>query len=304
MAANKRKGPRGHSLSQEELDFSLQRKLVWLLRHNATKLKIQLNPAGFGSIRKILDLKEFSTWRNWKLADVARVVDNCGKGRLELQGVAIRAVQGHSIRSVTSAADHWEPDQEALMHGTTLDKWPCIRQEGLRRMTRNHIHLSAGFGEHLRDTDMLVTVNVAACLDQGLLFERSHNGVILTTGPIPPACFLQVEWQARSSRSFSSARGEQAVTLWAKDQDRTHEARREGRGHSQQLSHQPTMSGTAGLPQVQSCLEGPGQPTSWIWPAGVKETCIKERGTDIILKFSILPAGNFAGAPQSLSGRG
>ena len=231
---------RGHhrSQSQADLEFGLQKKLVWLLRHNAQSFDIQLDPAGFASVHKILALREFPTWRHWKLADIARVVDCCGKGRLELQGAAIRAVQGHSIRSVTQAADHWEPDQDALMHGTTLDKWPCIRQEGLHRMTRNHIHLSADFGEHLRDTGVLVT-NVAACLDQGLLFERSRNGVILTTGPIPPTCFLRVEWQARSFRSSSSARREPAVTLWASHQDRTHEARWEGRG-AQPAAQPPT----------------------------------------------------------------
>ena len=233
------RGARGHHChrSQEDLDLRLQKKLVWLLRHNATEFNLHMDPAGFASVHDILALREFSTWCRWKLADVSRVVDNCGKGRLELQGTAIRAVQGHTIRTVTSAAEHWDPDQEVLMHGTTLDKWRHIRREGLRRLARNHVHLSADFGEHLRDSEVLVTVNVETWLAQVVLFERSRNGVILTAGPIPPTCFHCVEWWAgRSSRSSSSS---SAVTLWATNQDRTHEAW-EGMGHSQQLSHQPT----------------------------------------------------------------
>ena len=228
------RGARGHrERSQEDLDLGLQKKLVWLLRHQAGKFNLHVDPAGFASVHDILALGEFETWKDWKLADVSRVVDNCGKGRLELQGTTVRAVQGHTMRAVTSAAERWEPDQEVLMHGTTLDKWPCIRREGLHRLARNHVHLSADFGEHLRDSEILVTVNVEACLAQGLLFEQSRNGVILTTGPIPPTCFQCVEWSVsgRSSRSSRSTAvpGVPSVTLWAADQDRTHEACWEGR---------------------------------------------------------------------------
>ena len=270
------RGARGHHCrrSEEDLDLDLQKKLVWLLRHKAPTFNIHMDPGGFASVHDILALREFSTWSRWKLADISRVVDNCGKGRLELQGAAIRAVQGHSLRTVTSAAEHWEPDQEVLMHGTTLDKWRQIRCEGLCRLARNHVHLSADFGEHLRDSEVLVTVNVEACLAQGLLFERSRNGVILTTGPIPPTCFLCVEWSAsgRSSRSFSSTiPGVPALTLWAADRDRTHEAWWESRGHSQQLSHQPSNNIRLCRDPVSS--EQPGGGSTLTQPLNLARVC-------------------------------
>lgn len=127
----------------------------------------------------------------------------------------IRANQGHSITSVSSAelltpllaSDPSLP--ATCVHGTTAAAWPAILAAGgLKPMRRNHVHLAAGLpagfaslgddgdagaGEKEREqppvisgmrnsSRVLVYVDLPKALEGGVLFYRSANGVILTEG--------------------------------------------------------------------------------------------------------------------------
>ncbi|KAI0947015.1 hypothetical protein AcV7_009567 [Taiwanofungus camphoratus] len=119
----------------------------------------------------------------------------------------IRANQGHSLKSVVldlqpieSAADI--PTGTAV-HGTTLRAWELIREQGLSKMKRNHIHLAQGvpgsgvISGMRNSSQILIYINVQKALDAGIKFYISANGVVLTEGDehghLSPQFFAKVE---------------------------------------------------------------------------------------------------------------
>ena len=134
------------------------------------------------------------------------MVDEDGKGRFSLRtqdGVLqIRANQGHSMRIVgedgllTPIAD--ETEAPLCVHGTYDAAWALIRESGLNRMARNHVHFAPSDtpGEARsgmrRDVTVLVHLDVARSLRAGVSLFRSDNGVLLSAGfdgVIPPYLF-------------------------------------------------------------------------------------------------------------------
>ncbi|XP_029142001.1 tRNA 2'-phosphotransferase 1, partial [Protobothrops mucrosquamatus] len=78
---------------------------------------------------------------------------------------------------------------EIVAHGTLLRHWPAIRQHGLSRMGRTHIHLAPGLpGEGAvlsgmrNSSEVAIIIDIPKALADGISFFRSANGVILTAG--------------------------------------------------------------------------------------------------------------------------
>lgn len=95
----------------------------------------------------------------------------------------IRASQGHSVEVELGYAPVAPP--EALYHGTAVQYREAIQQDGLRKMSRHQVHLSADVAtaravgqRHGR----LVLFEVAAgpMHRAGRLFYQADNGVWLT----------------------------------------------------------------------------------------------------------------------------
>jgi len=104
----------------------------------------------------------------------------------------IRANQGHTMKvveddllleTVTDVSQISE-----CVHGTYLVHWPFIKRQGLSKVARNHIHLANGLPEDgkirgMRSTaELFVYVNVARAMDDGIVFYKSKNEVVLTQG--------------------------------------------------------------------------------------------------------------------------
>ena len=163
----------------------------------------------------------FFRFAGWTEADVRQVVVTCDKQRFALKVDAegrllIRANQGHSIPDVAvemeeilSAAD--APPK--VIHGTSLAAWEAIREQGLSRMGRQHIHCAAGepgdagvISGMRRACQIFIYIDVAAALADGFKFYRSANNVILcpgnTAGILPPRYFAQVKDTRKSSVIF------------------------------------------------------------------------------------------------------
>ncbi len=160
--------------------------------------------------RAVSRVNRFSGWRE---EDVRQVVASCDKQRFALKEDAatglllIRANQGHSIRDVVvdmeeirCAAD--APDK--VIHGTSRGAWEAIREQGLSRMRRQHIHCAAGepgdagvISGMRKACQVFIYIDVAAALADGFKFYRSANNVILCPGNeagiLPPRYFAQVK---------------------------------------------------------------------------------------------------------------
>ena len=185
---------------------NLSRKLSWALRHGLEKMGLQYKSDGFVYLDDLLKHHDF---KNYKVSDIEKVVNSNDKQRFTLKKEGskymIKANQGHSMKEVNDLSLERITDPAQLpqvLHGTFFRHWNSIRQNGLNRMNRNHIHFTtsdsaidkpiSGFRS---SSQLLIYVNVSKCFADNIEFYRSENGVILSeglNGTLHPKYFLKV----------------------------------------------------------------------------------------------------------------
>ncbi|KAM6435232.1 tRNA 2'-phosphotransferase 1 isoform 1-T4 [Liasis olivaceus] len=190
----RKQGSRRRTRDQDP-DVRLSKALSYALRHGAEKLGLHMATDGFVDVVEILRLPQFKAWSE---EDVQRVVETNEKQRFALGRhpssghLQIRANQGHSLQVPELELTPLQTRQdfpETVAHGTLLRYWPAIRQNGLSRMGRTHIHLAPGLpGEGatlsgMRNrSEVAIIIDIPKALADGISFFRSANGVILTPG--------------------------------------------------------------------------------------------------------------------------
>lgn len=182
--------------------------MSYLLRHGAAECNVLMDKRGF------VVMEDLITWLNQThpfqvtVEDIHDIVQTCRKQRFTLVTIDkqqyVCANQGHSMHEVRVAMELIaRPDEiPVAVHGTYHDAWRIIREMGLSRMSRQHIHLAAGLAgdqtvvsgmrEHCQ---VLVYVDTAKAMADGITFYRLANGVILTegiAGVLPTRYFLSV----------------------------------------------------------------------------------------------------------------
>ena len=110
---------------------------------------------------------------------------------LDLESGKVRCAQGHSIGSgVRPDCLPIESSVQYLIHGTSLEAAEIITRTGLSRCQRNHVHFYEcdGYGNLLGghsvrcSSDVGIVISARQCMDDGIVFYRSSNDVILTEG--------------------------------------------------------------------------------------------------------------------------
>ncbi|MDL5362942.1 RNA 2'-phosphotransferase [Halalkalicoccus sp. NIPERK01] len=121
--------------------------------------------------------------------DVAGVIATDPKGRFERSGERVRAAYGHSIDVDLEPVQTPVPDE--LYHGTAPENVPAIREQGLKPMDRQQVHLSATVDEarevgrrHANEPAVFV-VDTEGMKDGGHRIVRRGKG-IYTTDRVPP----------------------------------------------------------------------------------------------------------------------
>ncbi|CAD6574539.1 MAG: hypothetical protein CYPHOPRED_005450 [Cyphobasidiales sp. Tagirdzhanova-0007] len=180
-------------------DVRFSKILSYILRHGATKEGLKVRTDGFVRVDELLrrpKLKELDldTLRSLVAANAKQrfAIKEANDSTTGETGVLwIRANQGHSLEVDDLELERIEDAQECplVIHGTFQKHWQAIRKEGLKVMNRHHIHCtSALYGQHgvtsgMRPTcDLFIFVNAGKAMEDGIVFERSANGVILTKG--------------------------------------------------------------------------------------------------------------------------
>lgn len=163
------------------------------LRHDPARLGLTVTPGGWVSVRQLLDAcaaQGFALSRE----ELERVVASNDKQRFafDATGQFIRANQGHSI-DVDLQLQPLAPPP-VLYHGTAETSLGPVLAEGLHRMGRHHVHLSADVetarrvgGRHGRP--VVLRVDAQAMHAAGHRFYRSENGVWLVEAV--PAAYLR-----------------------------------------------------------------------------------------------------------------
>ncbi|KAB8185238.1 RNA 2'-phosphotransferase [Lysobacter maris] len=177
--------------------------LSLVLRHEPGKIGLQLDPQGWADIDELL--RCMRPHHRIDRALLQRVVEGNNKQRFAISddGLRIRTNQGHSI-TVDLALAPCEPPAQ-LFHGTATRFLDSIREQGLLRGARHHVHLSAD-----RDTATAVGRRhgkvVVLSVDAGRMhaechrFHRSDNGVWLTE-TVPPGFLGNLPDDAKGAAS-------------------------------------------------------------------------------------------------------
>ena len=163
--------------------------LSLVLRHEPERVGLKLDSAGWTSVTELLEAVNRHGVA-LTLEQLKHIVATSDKKRFAFNddGTRIRASQGHSIDIDLQYAPQVPP--ELLYHGTATRFLDSIRDKGLLKMERHHVHLSA---------ETMVTVQVGARHGKpalliihagdmhraGHVFYRSANGVWLVEH-VPP----------------------------------------------------------------------------------------------------------------------
>ena len=161
----------------------LSKFLSLVLRHQPETAHVTLDSAGWVSVDELL-AGCAKARRPITRGNLEHVVATNAKKRFEFSadGTRIRASQGHSVEVALDYAATEPP--ACLYHGTASRFLDAIRSQGLLKMQRHHVHLSAETKMTLevgarRGKPVLLTILAAEMHAAGHVFYRSTNGVWL-----------------------------------------------------------------------------------------------------------------------------
>ncbi|SDG49763.1 putative RNA 2'-phosphotransferase [Pedobacter terrae] len=170
----------------------ISKLLSYILRHSPETIKLELDANGWADVNELIakfDLYDLEL--DFELLEY--VVENNDKKRFAFNAdkTKIRANQGHSI-SIELNLDEAEPPAY-LYHGTVEKFLPDIKTQGLQKMGRQHVHLSADretankVGGR-RGKPIILIINSATMHQAGFKFYLSANNVWLTA--VVPAEYI------------------------------------------------------------------------------------------------------------------
>jgi len=170
-------------MRQNNRDMELGRFLSLVLRHQPSAAGIALDDHGWADVDSLIA----GCNRKGKRIDRAtleRIVRENNKQRYSFNedGTRIRANQGHSV-AVDVELKESEPP-ELLYHGTASRFLDGIRAEGIKKGSRQHVHLSSDAKTAVQvgnrhGKPVLLRIAARAMHEDGHKFWLSDNGVWL-----------------------------------------------------------------------------------------------------------------------------
>jgi putative RNA 2'-phosphotransferase len=159
------------------------------LRHQPERIGIELSLGGWVEVEKLLAACKKHQFPI-SLQELEEVVANNDKKRFSFDETAtlIRANQGHSVEVDLQLEPQVPPD--TLFHGTGHKSVDSILEQGLVKMSRNHVHLSADIETAIKvgarhGKPVVLIVDAAKMYSQGIDFYCSDNGVWLVDSVAP-----------------------------------------------------------------------------------------------------------------------
>jgi len=186
-------------------DNTQMRQLTYYLRHGGQDAGLNVRRDGYVKVDDILSLRDFQRY-GASLDVVQSIVRDCRKQRFSLKRETdawagevwwIRANQGHSMKCVDTSAlltrlTHKDINRfPVVCHGTYWKAWKLIEREGLKTMTRNHIHMvpsdtirgRRGVISWVRSScELFIYIDLVSAMRDGIEFFVSQNNIILTAG--------------------------------------------------------------------------------------------------------------------------
>ncbi|KAG5726138.1 putative tRNA 2'-phosphotransferase [Termitomyces sp. T112] len=196
-------------LERDSPAVRLSKTISWLLRHGAKNERLPMRPDGYVKVKDLMENLK-GKGQDIDFSGLQELVKADSKKRYDLKEDSgdwwIRANQGHSMEAVKlelqPVLSLKDIPTGVAVHGTTRQAWKLIAQEGLSKMTRNHIHFAQGIPGNgvisgmRSSSQILIFLDVPKALDAGIKFFLSDNGVVLSEGQdglILPDFFLNVQ---------------------------------------------------------------------------------------------------------------
>lgn len=175
-------------------DKRISKLLSLALRHQPEKLGLTLDEQGYVHVNG-LRLALARHGHAVTLEGLKRLVAENDKQRFEFSAdcLRIRARQGHSVE-VDLGLEPMEPPA-VLYHGTASQVLESIKTQGLLKMRRQHVHLSASVEVARKvgarhGSPLVLDVDAFAMHAVSHIFYLAGNGVWLTDHV--PAAFLKI----------------------------------------------------------------------------------------------------------------
>lgn len=150
-----------------------------ILRHDPGIIGITLDQNGWADVAELIQRVR------WSKAELDTIVSTDNKKRYEYSsdGTKIRASQGHSIQVDLALVEKTPP--ATLYHGTCDAVEANIRNSGIAKMSRNHVHLSVDEATAIKvgqrhGKPVVLEVDAQAMVADGVKFYLSNNNVWLT----------------------------------------------------------------------------------------------------------------------------
>ena len=169
--------------------------LSLVLRHQPQLIGLKLDEGGWAEVEELMT-KSRSRQKDLDLETLKFVVDNNNKQRFSFSSdnKRIRANQGHSLEVDLGLVAQKPP--EVLFHGTATRNIDSIKEKGLVKGKRQHVHLSTN-EETARDVGKrygvpgVLRVRAGQMHRDGIAFYLSENGVWLAESV--PAVYFDFE---------------------------------------------------------------------------------------------------------------
>ena len=178
-----------------ENEFKMSKLLSLILRHNPDKIGITLDKNRWVDVNILLaNIKKEKV--DLTFSELKGIVDNNNKKRFAFSDdfKKIRASQGHSLEIDLDYKEQKPPD--ILFHGTATKNLNLILTDGIKKMSRHHVHLSQDVVTALQvgkrhGKPLILKVDSIRMYSDRFVFYLSENNVWLTE--FVPAQYLKID---------------------------------------------------------------------------------------------------------------
>lgn len=181
-------GKSTRSLLSEDRRRQLSKFLSGALRHFPDDVGIELDAAGWTEQSTLFERTQQRYDVNHDA--ILGIIHTDPKGRFEVDDDRIRAAYGHSVAVDLESGGTPVPD--TLYHATAPNALASIREEGLKPMSRQYVHLSDDAEQaqtvgrrHAANPTMLVVDAAAMLADDHTITKRGNT--VYTTSRVPPS---------------------------------------------------------------------------------------------------------------------
>lgn len=180
---------------QEEKYIKLSRFLSLLLRHKPEEIGLSLDNQGYLQVDELIDgINKTGRVIDKEILDELIMTDNKQRYSYSEDRAKIRANQGHSIKVDLNLVETKPP--KTLYHGTVDKFLSNIKKQGLLKMNREYVHLSAELDTandvgSRRGKSVILVINAEKMVKDGYKFYLSKNNVWLIESV--PAQYISIK---------------------------------------------------------------------------------------------------------------